>query len=272
MLTTDIRIKDKISASDFLKIEAFDVSKRYTKPHKHNKYLELVYFTEGSGFHYLDTEPYEIQPPVAFLIHQNQIHHWNIDTIPKGYVVIIKEPFLETVLDPTIAILLHQLIDFNAITLQQDAIIDALFTVLTLEMKQSKPDNNVIEGGLKALFSKLLSYTNHSSKPSFNTIEAAFLKLLSETLKNNVSFYAETLHTSAQNLNAICQKVYQKSASDIIADHLIKEIKRQLLYTSKNISAIAYDLEFKDTSNFTKFFKRHTGITPLQFRKQELVI
>ncbi|WMI64945.1 helix-turn-helix transcriptional regulator [Aestuariibaculum sp. YM273] len=272
MQTTDIRIKDKIPASDFLKIEVFDVNKRYTKPHKHNKYLELVYFTEGSGFHYLDTTPFEIQPPVAFLIHQNQVHHWHINTIPKGYVIIIKERFLETVLDASIPLLLSKLSSFDDISLPQNPIIDALFQALCLEMKNQIPENDVIEGGLKALFSKLLSYTNQHVKTAADGIETKFIQLLSETLRNNVGHYAVALNTSAQNLNNICQKAFQKSASDIIADHLIKEIKRQLLYTSKNISDIAYSLEFKDTSNFTKFFKRHTGSTPLQFRKQEVIV
>ncbi|MCR8667822.1 AraC family transcriptional regulator [Aestuariibaculum sp. M13] len=272
MQQADIRINDKISSSDFLKIEAFDINKRYTKPHKHNKYLELVYFTEGSGFHYLDTTPHPILPPTVFLIHQNQVHHWHIDTIPNGYVIIIKEKFLNTVLDASIPILLNRLSAFDAIKLNNTPILDALFKALCLEMKNQKPDNNVIEGGLKALFSKILSYTNQIHKIVSSDIDSRFIQMLSETPKNNVAFYAEALNTSAQNLNTICQKTYKKSASDIIAEHLIREIKRQLLYTSKNVSDIAYSLEFKDTSNFTKFFKRHTSLTPLKYRKQKMTL
>lgn len=52
--TQEIEIKNKISFENTIKIEPFDVAKRYTKPHVHNKYLEIVFFSKGSGFHYLD--------------------------------------------------------------------------------------------------------------------------------------------------------------------------------------------------------------------------
>jgi AraC-like DNA-binding protein len=69
-------------------------------------------------------------------------------------------------------------------------------------------------------------------------------------------------------LNTICRKSFNKTASDVIGEFIIKEVKRQLLYTTKNITGIAFDLDFKDTSNFTKFFKRHTNLTPLKFKKE----
>ncbi|WP_254712997.1 MULTISPECIES: helix-turn-helix domain-containing protein [unclassified Polaribacter] len=88
-----------------------------------------------------------------------------------------------------------------------------------------------------------------------------FTSFSSHTLKNNVNFYAENLKTTPQNLNANCRKEYDKSASDIISEHIIKEVKRRLLYTNGAISDIAYSLDFKDSSHFTKYFKRYTGET-----------
>jgi AraC family transcriptional activator of pobA len=99
-----------------------------------------------------------------------------------------------------------------------------------------------------------------------------FINILSRTLKNNVNFYAEHLNTTPQNLNAICRKEYGRSASNIIADHIIKEVKRLLLYTNGTISEIAFSLGFKDSSHFTKYFKRYTGETPKQFKKPKKII
>ena len=260
---------NKITAFNDIKVEPFDVTKRYTKPHKHNKYLELVFFLKGSGFHYLDSHPFEIKPPQAFIIHKDQVHHWHIDTVPQGYVVIIKESFLENILNPSIRVQLNQLKDLEKIDVDKnDRTLPLLFEALCLEMKQKRINNQeVVESILNAVLSKLNHFSNQKAAANNHSIEQKFLQLLSDTLINKVAFYAKKLHTSSQNLNAICQKSFKKSASEVIAEFIVREVKRQLLYSSKNISDIAFDLGFKDTSNFTKFFKRHTHQTPLQFRK-----
>lgn len=267
-MSNQILTYNKITALSDIKIEPFDVSKRYTKPHKHNKYLELVYFTKGSGFHYLDSHPFEIKPPMVFLIHKHQVHHWSIDSVPEGFVIIIKESFLERISDNAIRFQLNTLKDLWEIHIsEKDESLPLLFEALCLEMKRTELNEEFIESVLKAVLSKIISYSKHRIIATHSTVEQRFLELLAENLKNNVSFYADQLHTTSQNLNSICQKSFQKTASEVIAEFIIKEVKRQLLYTTKNVSEIAFDLDFKDTSNFTKFFKRHTGITPLHFKK-----
>ncbi|NJX14264.1 helix-turn-helix domain-containing protein [Tamlana crocina] len=269
-MSDQILTYNKITSVSDIKIEPFDVAKRYTKPHKHNKYLELVFFTKGSGFHYLDAQPYEIKPPIAFLIHNDQVHHWSIDSVPEGFVIIIKESFLERITDNAVRFQLSLLKDLELINIdEKDQALPLLFEALCLEMKRAQVNQEFLESALKAVLSKLIGYSKHKISINKTSVEHMFLELLSQNLKNNVTFYAKQLHTTSQNLNAVCQKSFQKSASDVIAEFIIKEVKRQLLYTTKNISDIAFDLGFKDTSNFTKFFKRHTGMTPLNFKKNE---
>ncbi|TEB40939.1 AraC family transcriptional regulator, partial [Flavobacterium circumlabens] len=72
--------------------------------------------------------------------------------------------------------------------------------------------------------------------------------------------------TTPQNLNAVCRKELNEPAADVIAEYMISEAKRLLLYTDNNVSEVAYTLNFNDTSHFIKYFKRHTGYTPQVFR------
>ncbi|MCL7765257.1 AraC family transcriptional regulator [Polaribacter sp. Z014] len=267
-MTDKIDTYNKISEYNDIKIEEFDVTKRYTKPHKHNKYLEIVYFIKGAGFHHVDLKSYKIKPATVFVIKRDEVHHWEITTKPKGYVIIIKEDFLQKTLDKFINYQLLKLQHKSKIKLtKKDISLNALFKSLAWEKKQEVVNREAIEGGLKALFSKLVAYAQVKKVESTDLV-LLFTNILSHTLKNNVNFYAENLNTTSQNLNAICRKEYAKSASDIIADHIIKEVKRRLLYTNEAISDIAYSLEFKDTSHFTKYFKRYVGETPKQFKLQ----
>ncbi|WP_405567608.1 AraC family transcriptional regulator [Polaribacter sp. Asnod6-C07] len=265
-MKNNINTYNKISDYKDIKIEEFDVNKRYTKPHKHNKYLEIVYFIKGSGYHHLDLKSYQIKPATVFIVKKDEVHHWEITTKPKGYVIIIKETFLEKTLDKLLNNQLLKLQHKSKIKVsKEDLSFNALFTSLAWEKKQDIINSEAVEGGLKALFAKLVNYAQ-LEKVERTDLLILFTDLLSQNLKNNVQFYADRLNTSPQNLNAICRKEFNKTASDVVAEHIIKEVKRRLIYSNESISEIAFSLDFKDTSHFTKYFKRYTHLTPKQFR------
>jgi AraC-like DNA-binding protein len=46
------------------------------------------------------------------------------------------------------------------------------------------------------------------------------------------------------------------------------EAKSLIQYTDFDIAEIAYQLNFSDPANFGKFFKKHSDLTPVEFRKQ----
>jgi AraC family transcriptional activator of pobA len=47
------------------------------------------------------------------------------------------------------------------------------------------------------------------------------------------------------------------------------EAKRQLRYTTLAVADISSDLHFDTTSYFIRFFRKHAGMTPLEFRKRQ---
>ncbi|WP_372753197.1 AraC family transcriptional regulator [Mariniflexile sp.] len=263
-----IKVYDKISPVFDIKVEPFDVNKRYTKPHRHNKYLELVYFSKGEGYHHLDSISYIIEPPMVFVVKKEEVHNWEITTVPKGFVIIIKESFLDKTLDKHINIQLNKLRTIQKVKLS-DTSLKPLFKALCVELKQHVPQIEFVEGVLKALLEKIIgsSYTEVTNESVDKMTD--FMSLLIENPKNDVAFYAKNLNLTSQNLNQLCRKQYDKTASEIIAIEIIKEAKRFLMYTNKTMSEIGYQLDFKDVSHFVKYFKRHTGKTPLQFRKEQ---
>lgn len=258
----------KITPTADIKIEPFDVNKRYTKPHRHNRYLELVYFRKGSGLHYMDLKSYAIEPPVIFMIKRDEVHHWQIDTVPEGFVIIVKEDFLDKTLDKKINLLLKQLSFSQSIKIRTDVTIDTLFEILCAETKgKGAMKNEVVEGTLKALLAKIMGYAKTGDTSDIGDRLSRFDELLGNELRNDVSHYAVLLDTSAQNLTALCKGRYSKTASQIIAAQIVKEAKRKLRFTDLSVSEIAYTFDFKDVSHFIKYFKRYEGKTPLQFKK-----
>jgi len=83
-----------------------------------------------------------------------------------------------------------------------------------------------------------------------------------------VKDYAARLAVSPNHLNKIVKRETGKSPGQLIDEMLIMEIKALLKYTDLSISEVAYQLDFTDTSHFSKFFKRHAGFAPLDYRKR----
>ena len=73
MNTTELEVKDKTNPNEDIKIAPFRKNIRKTSPHKHNKYLEIIYLTKGEGSHTIDTKEYDITTPIVFIIRKEQV-------------------------------------------------------------------------------------------------------------------------------------------------------------------------------------------------------
>ncbi|PZF71629.1 helix-turn-helix domain-containing protein [Taibaiella soli] len=262
-----LQIKDKSDQGKFLKVSRFRKDIRKTEPHKHNSYVELVYLSGGEGTHTIDHCCYQVQPPVIFLIRREQVHHWELTTEPDGFVMILKKAFLDQSLDGELKSLLTQLSSFPCLLVKDFHSIEQFFELLATETNVT-----VQEGLLKALLAKILDVSDplSNSRNKDADLFEAFRELLSQNvgLRNSVGYYAEQLHTTPQNLNALCRKSLNVSASELLSEYIISEAKRLLLYTGNSVAEVAYLLGFKDASHFVKYFKRYTLNTPTTFRKQ----
>lgn len=86
------------------------------------------------------------------------------------------------------------------------------------------------------------------------------------TTQRDVAFYAEQLCISTRYLAAITKEVSQQSAKEIIDSFLMLELKVALRSTNLSLKEIADHYHFPDQSFFGRYFKKHTGISPKQYR------
>lgn len=97
-----------------------------------------------------------------------------------------------------------------------------------------------------------------------------FVNLIMQHFKESreVAFYANKLNITPKYLSIVTDEVRGQSAKKVINDYIITEIKLQLNATSKTIQEISEELNFPDQSFFSKFFKRHSGLSPKQYRNK----
>lgn len=87
--------------------------------------------------------------------------------------------------------------------------------------------------------------------------------------EHEVSFYAEKLCMTTGNLCRIMKAISGKTAIQWISDARVVESKLLLQNPNTNIQQIAEELHFGDQSSFGKFFRKHTGYTPTEYRSKE---
>ena len=96
-----------------------------------------------------------------------------------------------------------------------------------------------------------------------------FLKTVQQYYKKErkVIFYADKLHLSAGYLSTVIKNVSGKTAAEWIDDYVILEAKSLLKSTNLTIQQISDGLNFPSQSFFGKYFKRQTGISPKEYKK-----
>ena len=78
---------------------------------------------------------------------------------------------------------------------------------------------------------------------------------------------ADYCHLSYNYFSHIFKKETGVECKDFLMTVRIKEAKKLLLLTDKDVTNIAQDTGFATSSHFAAAFKKHTGVTPLAFRK-----
>ncbi|MFD1294375.1 helix-turn-helix domain-containing protein [Lutibacter holmesii] len=143
------------------------------------------------------------------------------------------------------------------------------------ESRTSKMNSlNIITHLLLVLLYKIKRITHNSEGiSSMNRNDIILAKFEQKILSNNNTFlsvkeYASLMNISAIYLSECVKKATGKSAQKIIIDYKVLYAKTLLNHKEKTITEIADTLGFNEVANFNQFFKRNTGITASQFRKQ----
>jgi AraC family transcriptional activator of pobA len=86
--------------------------------------------------------------------------------------------------------------------------------------------------------------------------------------KRKVEDYAELLFVTPNHLSQVVKSVSGKNALHFINERVLSEARSFISYTELGIAEISYRVGFSDPSNFGKFFKKHTGLSPFDYRQK----
>lgn len=142
---------------------------------------------------------------------------------------------------------------------------------------ESSKDNQHTVASVKllALLYQLKEFTTASNQweQGFSTPQQLLVKKFIQLINNfyiekrTIEEYADLLFVTPNYLSQTVKAATGKNALSFINDRIMTEAKSLIQFTELDIAEIAWQLNFSDPANFGKFFKKHAGVTPLEFRK-----
>ena len=106
----------------------------------------------------------------------------------------------------------------------------------------------------------------NSNKESI-AMKFAMLVFENRETHREVAYYADQLCISPLYLTKVIQEVNGQSARDMIADYTIIGIKALLRNADITIKDVVRQSGFSSQSSFSRFFRKHTGMSPLEYRR-----
>lgn len=272
--------------SQQFQVEVFDANRHFAVkyPHRHD-FFEVLYLKKGSGFHVIDGNNYEIKPPCVFFMSRGQAHKLELSQDIEGYLFIFTADFYllnradqNRLIEFPFFYTIHQ--DNPPLQLENESDIRFLEDLFRKGIAEiSQPEGYSIEM-LRSILDLILTTCaaryqapeNLMNKGKGQILVKRFFHFLEENHHKNLSLneYARMIGVTANHLTQTIKQLTGKTSSEIIKEKQLLEIKRLLVHTSLSVSEIAAQLNFDDQSYFTKFFKRETGYTPMQFRGEAL--
>ena len=141
----------------------------------------------------------------------------------------------------------------------------------TAYLENDKTDLDLTQSYLMALFFEMNKNAVKSRQSGTASIILAtrFKELIYANIKTNsqVNYYASLLNITPNHLNKSVKLVTGKSATRWIDETILLEAKYLLFQTTLSVSEIAMKVGHEDQSYFSRFFKKHEGISPIQYRK-----
>ncbi|AQX12921.1 MULTISPECIES: AraC family transcriptional regulator [Elizabethkingia] len=277
-----------MQGNGFLEVVALEDLKKLQKNifgnRTRRKFYSIILLTSGKTEETIGHRNYHFGAGTLYFVSENQLHSvkiWSEDV--KGmlcmfdadyFLLCIKHqiklnqfPFFQTDKRPYIQLsdremlmMEHLLWKLNSEKCQKTTFNDDLLVRMFL---------NVILLEAERIYHKKTSNESFSLSRKEQLV-AKFQLLVNQHFldKKQVNKYADLLHVHPHYLNDVVKEFTGFPASHFIQKQLIQESKSRLVQTSDTVSMIATELQFTEDSYFGRFFKKQTGLTPLQYRKK----
>ncbi|WP_037840807.1 AraC family transcriptional regulator [Streptomyces sp. NRRL F-5126] len=247
-------------------------------PHRHSFY-EIGLVTRGSGAHVVDLVRQDLDPPCLYALVPGQVHQWHNARGIAGWVLLFDEDFLLTHHGDAEVIRTLSARPRLRPGRTEAADLRALLRELDREYRSAAAGHiSILSSYLHILLLSWLRMTDREA-PSGEAVDTGgrgaelndhFRRLMerSDPGPRSVEEYARELGVSTSYLHDVVKRGTGRTPGQLIRAQQILESKRLIAGTDLTIRQVATAVGFCDPAYFCRFFRRETGVSPGQFRRE----
>lgn len=236
-------------------------------------FFAIIWYQHDAEDQYIDFEAYPVKANLIYLLAKDQVH--SLPGRPEAKVIIFTNAFFDR-LDEELRL---PFLPFNnrgiAVTTDMLPLLDSLFTLIRSE-NETNNETGLLHHYLCAYLTQINRLANQLEPRSiFHDVRLRKLFSLINTHYRSEkfsTFYADKLGLSSKRINQIVQKELGYTLTQLLAIYTLVEAKREISQHVKSFKEIALDLGFHSQSYFSRFFKKHTGQSPEEFKANTIMV
>lgn len=251
------------------------------QPHIHARLFQVFFVETGSVILSEATGKRELTAPFVLQIPPTALHGFVYSPDATGRILTLSDTLIDSLFPGTSA-LAPMLGAMQCLTTFDESYparrVGELIEAVDKELFDTQPQKKaMLQACLQQLFLVLyrLWQQNEAGSIGLNTLSIQYFRKFQQRVRQvgttlSIAQLANELANTPVHLNRICRAIAAKSASQLVQEHTLDEAKKYLTYTSYTVSEIAYLLHFEYPNYFSKFFRKHTGFSPSEFRENRL--
>jgi AraC family transcriptional activator of pobA len=274
-------------AFDFIHVETIasrsSIHDWTIRAHRHRNLFQILLIEQGGGEMTFEAARLPFAAPAAILVPAAVAHGFRFQpNVTRGWVLSFTEDAAGLLADRAGEALsrLRALAVQPIVPIAEDAErsrLSALCAELFEESSLAREGYRLAMRGLLALIAigvaRLAASRARTGSVTLQPADATVgrLRALVDEFfrkERQLGFYAEQLGMTIDRLNDHVKRATGVTAGHLVRQRVLSEAKRQLVFTAQSIQDIANELAFSDPSHFARFFRKHTGTTPHEFRDQ----
>lgn len=253
-------------------------------PHR-NAFYNIIWFQQGSPVHLIDFKPVQIHSDVLLFVGKDTVQIFDSKTPFDAKIILFTDDFFCKEDSDTkylgSNILFNDFLDISKIELLNASdMFKALWSLMELE--QNRAADHYHRDLLKNyLHNFLLLAEREKRKQGFKEIpknlELDYLLLFKDVLEKDfkvqksVKYYSDHLCIPNKRLTHATLKTLGRTPKQMIEERVLLEAKRLIVHSNESVKSIGFTLGFDQTTNFIKFFRKHTETTPNRFREDHFL-
>lgn len=226
----------------------------------------IVHCTGGNGQHMVDFEDHEMAPGAAIWIRPGQVQRWShthnqfdADVLVFESAVVPDLPMFDRLLGTTTVADLGD----DAGQLQQQM----AWMANDLEENRDHAVGAAVVGVILRMLDRRLRSDSDVIDKAEHRLAAAFVESIDHNIvRRSVAWHSREVGASPRSVARATLEAFGQRPKEVIDARVVLEARRRLAWSDEDIASIARDLQFSEASNFTKFFRTRTGVSPSVFR------